>query len=148
VRCTPMRHPPIRCTLVGCMPVRYVSTFENGFLVLEIFDVALTSLLPAVRTQKCQVSSQRPWYFIPSALRWAYISCLKDAAKKARKSTHPSSTASPNKDTPSKYQALIDQLRVQPHQEKFQHIRYEQPCRHTEKIEAVMESILLFTVTR
>jgi hypothetical protein len=30
-----MRHPPIRCTLVGCMPVRYVLIFENGFVVLD-----------------------------------------------------------------------------------------------------------------
>jgi hypothetical protein len=30
-----MRHPPIRCTLVECMPVRYVPIFENGFVVLD-----------------------------------------------------------------------------------------------------------------
>jgi hypothetical protein len=49
VRYTPMRHPPIRCTLVGYMPVRYVLIFENSFVVLEIFVLALASLLPTVR---------------------------------------------------------------------------------------------------
>src|ERR1700729_3184700 len=28
-------HPPIRCTLVGYMPVRYVSIFANGLVVLD-----------------------------------------------------------------------------------------------------------------
>jgi hypothetical protein len=28
------RHPPIGCTLVGCMPVGYVLIFENSFVVL------------------------------------------------------------------------------------------------------------------
>jgi hypothetical protein len=48
VRYTPMRYPPIRCTLVGGMPVRYVLIFENSFVVLEIFVLALASLLPTV----------------------------------------------------------------------------------------------------
>jgi hypothetical protein len=30
-----MRDTPIRCTLVGCMLVRYVLIFENGFVVLD-----------------------------------------------------------------------------------------------------------------
>jgi hypothetical protein len=30
-----MRHLPIRCTFVGCMPVRYVLIFENNFVVLD-----------------------------------------------------------------------------------------------------------------
>jgi hypothetical protein len=29
------RHPPIGCTLVGCIPVKYVLIFENGFVVLD-----------------------------------------------------------------------------------------------------------------
>jgi len=45
------------------MPVRYVLTFENRFLVLEIFDVALTSLLPAVpialRIRRCTLPMTR-----------------------------------------------------------------------------------------
>ena len=69
-------------------------------------------------------------------------------ALRKRAKHHLSSTASPDKETPSKYQALTDQLRVQPHVEKnFLHIRHEQPCGHTEEVEAVMEYVLLFTVT-
>jgi hypothetical protein len=49
VRYTPMRYLPIRYTLVGYMPVRYVLIFENRFVVLEIFVLALASLLPTVR---------------------------------------------------------------------------------------------------
>jgi hypothetical protein len=30
-----MRHPPNRYTLVGCIPVRYILIFENGFVVLD-----------------------------------------------------------------------------------------------------------------
>jgi hypothetical protein len=30
-----VRHPPIRCTLVECIPVRYVLIFEDGFVVLD-----------------------------------------------------------------------------------------------------------------
>jgi hypothetical protein len=30
-----MRHPFIRCTLVGCMPVRYVLIFEKSLVVLD-----------------------------------------------------------------------------------------------------------------
>jgi hypothetical protein len=44
----------------------------------------------------------------------------------------------------AKYQTLADQLRGEPScQEKFQHIRHEQPCGHTEKVKPVMESVLL-----
>jgi hypothetical protein len=35
MRCTPVRYTPIRYTFVGCMPVRYVLIFENGFVVLS-----------------------------------------------------------------------------------------------------------------
>jgi hypothetical protein len=82
-----------------------------------------------------------------------------------RATRHPSSTASPDKDTPhhddgplavvaadgseknphfSKYQTLADQLRGQPHLiRNFSISGHEQPCGHTEKVKPVMESVLL-----
>jgi hypothetical protein len=65
VRYMPMRHPPIRCTLVGYMPVRYVLIFENSFVVLEIFVLALASLLPTVVSRNLKRGPLAPggWHF-------------------------------------------------------------------------------------
>src|ERR1700733_14323482 len=69
----------------------------------------------------------------------------------------PPSMASPDKDTPhhvadgSEKKTPLQQIPGSRRaiagapscQEKFQHIRHEQHCGHTEKVEPVMESVLL-----
>src|SRR5947209_1271409 len=88
--------------------------------------------------------------------------CRRFPGKRAKR--HPLSTASPGKDTPyhddgpltvvvadgsdknphfSKYQALADQLRGQPHVKKNFSISATNNLAGIEKVEPVMESVLL-----
>jgi hypothetical protein len=52
------RHPSIGCTLVGCMPVRYVLIFESSFVVLDAEPgLARMSVLAAANANSGEASA-------------------------------------------------------------------------------------------